>query len=306
MIVIDRTASTPISDQITDQLRYQIAIGRYGAGEHLPSTRALADQLGVSFHTIRKVYRALVSDGVLEAREGRAFVVLRQTPIGKERRMERGAEIASDALMRMTALGLSDSEISYLFDEQRSLLEASSEQPKIVMAASYLELAERCAEQLVERVQREVEASRTSDLSRHSDADYILAPYGDLRDVLRFALDADVTGVEIGLGSEVLDIVARLPGDHTLGVLVRDVDAVRPVVESIRESTGFPGDVIAVTVEDDTIELIRRLKDCAVVVVSPGVRRRIPGTLRKEKRLVTIDGRLTEESLARVRAILPR
>ena len=306
MIAVDRSSSTPVSNQLADQLRFQIASARFTPGDQMPSTRALASQVGVSFHTVRKAYHLLAEEGLLEVREGSGFIVIQQVPRSKEERLERGAEIAHDALMRMAALGLSDAEVSYLFDEQRSLIELSAEVPKILMVAPYKELAELCAEQLSERVQFDVEPVLMRELHRHSDTDYVITPYSELRAAIHHAGNADVMGVEVRLGNELLDAIARLGDEHTLGVLIRDQASAPYVLKTLREHTGFDGNAVAVSVEADTLELVRRLKGCTLVAVMPSIRRRVPGSLRQEKRIVLIDFSVTEESVARGRALLPR
>jgi GntR family transcriptional regulator/MocR family aminotransferase len=42
-------------------------------GDKLPSSRALADQLGISRNTVVLAYQALIDTGFIEAREGRAM-----------------------------------------------------------------------------------------------------------------------------------------------------------------------------------------------------------------------------------------
>jgi len=47
-LVTDRTDPGPLTSQIAGQLRDALADGRLATGERLPSTRTLADLLGVS------------------------------------------------------------------------------------------------------------------------------------------------------------------------------------------------------------------------------------------------------------------
>ena len=75
MIEIDRSSSASVKDQLVEQLRFYIANGRYKVNEDLPATRKLAEQLGISFHTVRKAYQDLVEEGVLDARKGRGYRV---------------------------------------------------------------------------------------------------------------------------------------------------------------------------------------------------------------------------------------
>ena len=50
-IIISNSNGKPIYEQISSQVRAQILSGALEAGERLPSIRALADGLGVSFAT---------------------------------------------------------------------------------------------------------------------------------------------------------------------------------------------------------------------------------------------------------------
>ena len=61
-IIISNSSGKPIYEQISSQVRAQILSGALEAGERLPSIRALADGLGVSVITTKRVlsrrYRA--------------------------------------------------------------------------------------------------------------------------------------------------------------------------------------------------------------------------------------------------------
>ena len=115
MIELDRTAAIPITEQLVEQLRYHLAAGRYRTGERLTSTRKLADQLGVSFHTVRKAYQRLEEEGLLSSKRGGGFYAAEPPALSSSERRERGASIVQDALQRLVALGLSNEETEYLF-----------------------------------------------------------------------------------------------------------------------------------------------------------------------------------------------
>ena len=106
MITIDRTSNVPLHEQLVEQLRFFIASGHYKIDETLPSTRTLARQVGVSFHTVRKAYQQLEQEGLLEARVGSGFKVKERVPLGKTERIERGATIVQEALQKLIGLGL--------------------------------------------------------------------------------------------------------------------------------------------------------------------------------------------------------
>ena len=72
---INRTADEPIRRQIYGQLRAQILSGKIAAGEALPSTRQLAEELTVSRSTVVEAYDMLLAEGFLTSRQGAQTVV---------------------------------------------------------------------------------------------------------------------------------------------------------------------------------------------------------------------------------------
>ncbi len=77
---------------VLDQIRRAIQIGRFLAGERLPSERDLADQLGVSRTTVREAMRVLQGEGLIETRRGRsggAIVIAPETTPAERRGLVR-------------------------------------------------------------------------------------------------------------------------------------------------------------------------------------------------------------------------
>jgi GntR family transcriptional regulator / MocR family aminotransferase len=69
LVNLDRGAG-PLGAQIQDQLREAIRERRLSAGERLPSTRRLAELLGVSRGTVVDVYEQLLAEGYIESSVG--------------------------------------------------------------------------------------------------------------------------------------------------------------------------------------------------------------------------------------------
>jgi GntR family transcriptional regulator/MocR family aminotransferase len=67
---LDPTATTPLHRQLFEALRGAILDGRVSTGGRLPSTRDLAQELGVSRNTVMTAYDQLVAEGYLEGRTG--------------------------------------------------------------------------------------------------------------------------------------------------------------------------------------------------------------------------------------------
>lgn len=82
----DAPDKTPIWKEIANALRSDLAEGRYGPGDRLPTEAALADRFGVNRHTVRHGLSVLVEEGLVRTRRGAgAFVAATPTdyPIGK-------------------------------------------------------------------------------------------------------------------------------------------------------------------------------------------------------------------------------
>lgn len=303
MIRLDR--SLPVSEQLADQLRYEIAGGRFRAGDKMPSTRELARLLEVSFHTVRKVYQALEREGLLRARPGAGYIIEERAPLRKEDRMERGAAIAQDALKRMLGLGLSDDDISYLFDEQRAMLDSGRAQPKVVVAVPYLEMAERCAEQISTALRLDAEPCVLSNLERHTNADYVVVAFRDVRQSMLVVPGADVIGVFTSLPAEVLDAVSRLGADSSLAIIVRDDDAAPPLMQELRSATAFGGPMVSSSITERHDDLMSRIGEADIVVGTPSCARRLRGRLPVGRKLYIADQLITEASIDRIRTTLP-
>ncbi|MFC5140387.1 PLP-dependent aminotransferase family protein [Actinomycetospora rhizophila] len=73
---LDRAAATPLAVQLADGLRAAVTRGALRVGERVPSTRALADELGVSRTVTAAAYDQLVAEGWLGPRRGAGTYVL--------------------------------------------------------------------------------------------------------------------------------------------------------------------------------------------------------------------------------------
>lgn len=64
-----------VVDEVTDQIAFQIASGRFQAGESLPSIRRLAEEHGINPSTVQLVLGRLRTAGFVEPRHGVGVVV---------------------------------------------------------------------------------------------------------------------------------------------------------------------------------------------------------------------------------------
>ena len=72
---IDNASGRPVYQQIMDQIKRDIAMGRLIKNEKLPTVRQLAGQIALNPNTIAKAYRQLEQEGIIVTKAGAgAFV----------------------------------------------------------------------------------------------------------------------------------------------------------------------------------------------------------------------------------------
>ena len=64
-LLLDLDSETPIYQQIRDRVVEAIADGHLAPGAALPSTRQLAVDLAINFHTVNKAYDLLRREGII-------------------------------------------------------------------------------------------------------------------------------------------------------------------------------------------------------------------------------------------------
>lgn len=83
-IRIDNTSNRPVYQQIIDQVKRDIALGRLIKDEKLPTVRQLARQLAINPNTIAKAYRQLESEGIITTKPGSgAFIANLDSSLSK-------------------------------------------------------------------------------------------------------------------------------------------------------------------------------------------------------------------------------
>src|SRR5690348_18488473 len=80
IICIDRKAPKALHQQIYDAYRTAIMDRSLRAGQRVPSTRMLAEELGISRIPILNAYSQLLAEGYFESRVGSGTVVSRSLP----------------------------------------------------------------------------------------------------------------------------------------------------------------------------------------------------------------------------------
>lgn len=89
----------PITRQITDGIRLQIASGELPVGSQLPSVRGLALQLTINPKTVARAYTDLTNEGWLDSRQGLGLFVATPRQRLSETERERRLTLAVEAFV---------------------------------------------------------------------------------------------------------------------------------------------------------------------------------------------------------------
>src|SRR5690348_14153254 len=81
MIRLNRAAAEPLHQQLYRQIRDELVSGRFGANaSRLPSSRALATDLGISRLTVNLAFSKLHDEGYLQSKVGSGTFVAESLP----------------------------------------------------------------------------------------------------------------------------------------------------------------------------------------------------------------------------------
>jgi len=95
---IDNASDRPVYQQIIDQIKRDIALGKLIKDEKLPTVRQLAKQLAINPNTIAKAYRQLEQEGIIVTKPGTgAFVTTLDSNLSRSVRRK----IVSEELERI-------------------------------------------------------------------------------------------------------------------------------------------------------------------------------------------------------------
>ena len=111
-ILIDNKSGTPIYDQIYTQIKNQILSGELEPDSALPSIRALAKDLRISFITTKRAYEELEKDGFLYTIPAKGcYVAPRNKELLREETLKKIEEHIDEILNLAAACGLTQADV---------------------------------------------------------------------------------------------------------------------------------------------------------------------------------------------------
>ena len=117
---IDFQSGVPVYLQIVQQVKVAAATGLIRPGDPLPSVRAMAEDLRINRNTVARAYAELVSESVIETRQGSGCFLKDggASPLRKSVRSGRLAEALDAVIVQAHHLQIPDPELQSLLVER--------------------------------------------------------------------------------------------------------------------------------------------------------------------------------------------
>ena len=111
-IELDYSTGLPVWIQVKNRIAYLIGSGEYKAGDRLPTVRALAVDLDISYNTVNRAYMDLEREGYITTRKGRGTFVAERNDIGAARATDSPVELLIDDMINACShAGLNEEDI---------------------------------------------------------------------------------------------------------------------------------------------------------------------------------------------------
>lgn len=114
MFVLNPRDKTPIYEQITAQLKRQVALGLWPADAPLPSVRQLSVELSVNPNTIQKAYRMMEQAGLIYSVPGKGSFITGDTAAERSRQAADKLDSLRRSLSEARELGIPEETIAAL------------------------------------------------------------------------------------------------------------------------------------------------------------------------------------------------
>lgn len=109
---LDYASGLPVWIQVKNRLAYLIGAGEYVPGDRLPTVRALAVDLDISYNTVNRAYMDLEREGYISTRKGRGtFVAPRRIAEGSDGADDALGLVVDDMIRACAAAGMADDDI---------------------------------------------------------------------------------------------------------------------------------------------------------------------------------------------------
>lgn len=270
-------------EEIVGCVMDQLVSGVYPPGCRLPTTRALAVELGVHRNTVAKAYKSLVDLGLLATSPGRGtFAAARPEPADRRLRMQQIDDRLDDLIRRARRGGMDEAALRRSIDQRiAAVYQATPPRAAFVECNEEdLSIAVGEIEQLsgVRLAPTRLEALAAAPGRVAADFDFIFTSLFHLMEVRGFLAGATprrrVIGVYTQPDERALAAIAQIGDDARVGIVVSNGDGARRYAAQIQTLTQAATWALVLPTDDEIAALAREVD---VLVAS---RSRAPQTRR--------------------------
>lgn len=109
---IDTKSGVPVYKQIVQWVEFNMSIGKFKAGDRLPTVRQLAIELKVNPNTVAKAYSELEAKGLVNTQVGYGtFIADKKIELSEIERRKKAHKLCANFIIEMRKLGYSNDEI---------------------------------------------------------------------------------------------------------------------------------------------------------------------------------------------------
>lgn len=236
-----QVSAQAVRDLIIDRL----VTGTYPVGTRLPTSRALAEEIGAHRNTVAKAYQLLAQIGLVTVRQGRGTFVVSVVDDGNgSGLLSHLRQHLADQITKARRLGIPESELRELIDQQISTTYGPARRGIFVecnkgdMEAAVTEIESltgfRLQPYLIERL-------KTNPSKIVSGYDFVVTILPHIKEVSEYieasGLTVDIVGVYTQPDEEALSEIARITPGSRVGIIVDYPEGVPRFVNRINSVT---------------------------------------------------------------------
>jgi len=285
---------------ISDRIRLMIATKQFQVGELLPSTRQLGQQLGASFHTVRKAYHQLADEGLITAEQGRGFVVNRQsTSLDKTERIEMGTEKMQELLEELIGYGLDEKEIEAIFEEQISYMEWPDRIQSIATVGETVELAKLLSDSIKNQIGVKSVPISANDYDELVRYDALFVPIHLVSEFRSLSSNIRLLPVVFHYDADVLLSIVDRSGIEAIGLVTAEEESISKIIDELKTLMNFEGAFVAGATYGKSLPLFVRNTD--LIVYTPASARLVEQKVPEMKR-IKLEYIISEKSAQMIRS----
>lgn len=295
-----QVSAQAVRDLIIDRL----VTGTYPVGTRLPTSRALAEEIGAHRNTVAKAYQLLAQIGLVTVRQGRGTFVVSVVDDGNgSGLLSHLRQHLADQITKARRLGIPESELRELIDQQIATTYGPARRGIFVecnkgdMEAAVTEIESvtgfRLQPYLIERL-------KTNPSKIVSGYDFVVTILPHIKEVSECleasGLTVDIVGVYTQPDEEALSEIARIAPGSRVGIIVDYPEGVPRFVNRINSVTT----VETTALVSPSNEEIRELSRTVDYIICNRSRARQVMDLRLQLPVIELSFHVSRQSIARV------